>query len=778
MIYNQFYSNQNVTILKKIINDDLKSKHNLQNLNINKELNKCMKYVKDNVSSIPPNNMNNDDYLNLMNQKVYNLVIKYYQNVRNNSIDTNDTNNTNDTNEINNKSNTKKVKVESNKIQDKLFDSEIMKSYKNNENIIDYPKPSYNDNNANINNHAEKLKKERDLIYPESKEINFSLDDKDDKNNTVDLYNDLMSSYNQQVTNLENFENNQQNANETIISELNSIEENNESFSNINKLTPITSLSNIETFDNKPSSDNNIDAVYDFQNFLKENSNELSKDKSNIVKPIIENNSNNFSETTTKFKSNIVKEPNYEQSTKTDYIVIDSRYRDFNLYPNQCDFVTKFSPNDNNFIFKKYSENDINIIREKKIVIGNHSNNDVGETFDNVYSVYLDNVISPVHSYEFSTNNHNIKLNETELSLTIYKDSYLLLEIPELRSPYKGGNSIFRKTFAILRIDHGASLTAMTFSNNFTNLIVPSEVMIYEPSTLGKLDKFSIKLNNKNGRIYNFGIDKLYVNNFIKGEYSYLGICGDKEYSTKFEIKRKHSEYSKICQKYYNINNCDLITNNPLVIRDLIYFYHIVPNENELVFFEDDVSIDTFKKNVNNIKISLSYKESNKKINVNIVNMFASFKTINENINNYYFIVIISGDKYYLRVNNIDEKFIYLDKYPNLPTFNKNSVKFGLSKGNKSGSNNDNLESLFYSSGFNVISVENTVDADGDADKYIIEIDFPYNNLPSFIKENNFTDDDLFIIQDKKQISYGFTIKYKIKDYEKLNSNLNESGHN
>ena len=36
----------------------------------------------------------------------------------------------------------------------------------------------------------------------------------------------------------------------------------------------------------------------------------------------------------------------------------------------------------------------------------------------------------------------------------------------------------------------------------------------------------------------------------------------------------------------------------------------------------------------------------------------------------------------------------------------------------------------------------------------------------------------LFIIQDKKQISYGFTIEHKIKDYEKLDSYLNESGNN
>ena len=42
------------------------------------------KYVKDNVSSVPPKNMSKDEYLNLMNQKVYNLVIKFYNNPDNN----------------------------------------------------------------------------------------------------------------------------------------------------------------------------------------------------------------------------------------------------------------------------------------------------------------------------------------------------------------------------------------------------------------------------------------------------------------------------------------------------------------------------------------------------------------------------------------------------------------------------------------------------------------------------------------------------------------------
>ena len=587
MIYNQFYSNKNKTILKKIIDDDLNKIHNLNNINTISQIEKCMNYVKNNVSSIPPKNMNNNEYLNLMNKKVYNLVTSYYkENHKNEKIQKVVVE---EENKINN---------ESSKIEDKLFDSEILKNYKNNNEVIDYPKPSSIDNST-INQHTEKLKEERELIYPQVKEVNFKLDDNDDKNNTLDLYNDLLTTYNKQVNDLSTYENNQKNINENIEDKFNKLEENN----NINKLTPITSLSsnNFDNLNNIENIQNNKidfeDSIKNFQNFLSNNDEEIQKN--NLIKEnTLENNGKIFSDNNAN-KNILLQEPNYKTILKTDYIVIDSRYRNFELYPNQCDFVFNFAPSDNNFIFKTYNETDINgnnivIIREKKIVIGNNSQNDVGETFDNINTVFLDNVIVPVHSYEYSTNDNGEK-NTSELSLTIYKDSYLLLEIPELRSPYKGGNTNFKKSFAVLRINHGSSLTAITFSNNFTNLIVPNEIMLYEPSSLGKLDKFSLKLNNKNSRIYNFGIDKLFINNFQKGDLKYLGICGKKQHSTKFEVNRKHIEYIKVCKQYYNIDNCDLLNNNPLIIRDLIYFYHIVPNENELVFFEENIKLDVFK---------------------------------------------------------------------------------------------------------------------------------------------------------------------------------------
>ena len=52
---------------------------------------------------------------------------------------------------------------------------------------------------------VEEIQKERETIYPKQQEINFQ-DDKDDSNNTMDLYNDLLSNYNQQLMSMDNFE--------------------------------------------------------------------------------------------------------------------------------------------------------------------------------------------------------------------------------------------------------------------------------------------------------------------------------------------------------------------------------------------------------------------------------------------------------------------------------------------------------------------------------------------------------------------------------------------
>ena len=775
MILDDFYSKKNINVLKNILQHDLKKK-NIQNFSkLDTYLNKSMNYVKQNVSNTPPKNMNKDKYLFLLNKKVYELVMPLYKN--NSTIKSN-----------NQQINNTKVKNESKTVQNNLFDPDILKNYKTEDTVIEYPKPA-SLTNKNVDNNFDKLQEERKLLYPKVKEVNFNLDTKEDnKANTVELYNDLLNTYNSQVGSLESFENSQKNMNQVVDQYAENIEDFQYSNSEINKLTPINQLNQINS---EKKTDTN-DSIENFQNFLKMNNNEISKDNQQLneqfksqpppiqsIQPKIEQDSKIFSNVQTSNANILLKEPDYQQILKTDSIVIDSRFRNLELFPNQCEFIIKFNPNDNNFIFKTYKDaNDITLIRQKKIVIGNYSDNDIGETFDNIEKVVCKAVTVPTHSYEYVGIIDNT-ISTDDFGLTLFKDSYLLLEIPELRSPYRGGTKQIKNSYAMLRIDHGSNLQNLNLSSNFANLVVSDETMIYKPVTLGKLDKFTLKLNNKNGRIYNFGIDKLYIQNFTKGELKYLGSCGKKAYSTKFEIQRTNDEYTKYCKTYYNLEGCDVISDNPLQIRDLLYFYKTIPNEDESVFFEKNVKVNQVKFNGKYTEIKLIYNDDEKDYFVNFLDLFKSFMTITENYSDYYLVIIENGIKYNFKVLDVDETFISVENFTNFPNFlDLDILIVGLTKANKSGIFDENIDSLFSNNGFNVISIKNTNDTKNNLGKFIVEIDYPYANLPYSIKNNLFNKDDLFFIQDKKQISYVFSITYHVKDYNQLDSYLNESGNN
>ena len=202
MIEKIFFSDNNKNILNKIINDDIKNNSNKnKNQNI---INKNMKYVLSNISKTPPKNMDVKDYLFLMNKKVYDLSIKEINSSNINSksnVSPSSNINSNYNSNINssyNNSNT--VLNESKRIDNNVFDSQLLSQYQNVAPVIDYPKPGNSSTeNSLLSNKVEEIQKERETIYPKQQEINFQ-DDKDDSNNTMDLYNDLLSSYNQQLT--------------------------------------------------------------------------------------------------------------------------------------------------------------------------------------------------------------------------------------------------------------------------------------------------------------------------------------------------------------------------------------------------------------------------------------------------------------------------------------------------------------------------------------------------------------------------------------------------
>ena len=766
---NEFNSEQNKTLLQNILIDDLKDNYNIQYLD--QSIQKSMNYVKQNVNKITPSNISDQKYLYLLNKKVYDLVLTSHKKQPK-------------------KQPKNKIQSESKNIQNNLFDADILRNYNNTDSVIDYPKPS-SENRKNVSSHYDKLQEERSLIYPKVNEINFELDNKEDnKKNTMQNYNKLLSNYNEQIDNFGQFEENQKQMNQKI----DNVVEEYESSTPIHQiLTPINSNQMNERNQNNQIVQNNStqivqdNSIEQFQNFLVQNKQEIKKDTKKIQieynKNNLENNikSDSISYSSVNMPNNniMLKEPDYKQILKTDSIIVSSRNRNLELFPNQTKFIVKFSPNDNNYIFSAYrDENDVLLIREKKIVIGNYSENDIGETFDNIKYIKCKAVSVPTHSYEYVGVVDNESISD-DFGLTLFKDSYLLLEIPELRGPYRGGTKQVKNALVQLRVNHGNNLQNLTLSSNFSNLEVADEIMEYDPVTLGKLDKFTINLNNKNGRNYNFGIDKIFVKNFSKGELKYLGPCGKKSYSTKFEIQRVHDDYTKYCGLYYNLENCDTINDNPLNIRDLLYFYKIIPNEDEMVLFEKIVKIESIEEETNTIKINLEYEVNGVKNTINIQRMFADFMSSQDKITDFYIIFIENGIKFAFQILEIDEFYIYIQKYNNFPNFpDLSAVLVGITKGNKAGIYDEKINSLFDFNGYNVISVKLTKDTKNTLGKFIIEIDYPWDNLPYAFKNNLFSKDDVFFIQDKKQITYVFSMTYHVKDYNQLDSYLNESGNN
>jgi len=790
-MYEFFYSDKNINIINNIINDEITKEYNTNiNQNHRNIINKNITFVKSKVSKNTPKNMTDKDYLLLMNQKVYELSIDNIKNDIVNNIQKNNNKNISkniirDTTNIENSSR----KINNNNLNNNgnyntnnnLFDNEIIKSYETPQ-IIDYPKPGNNEK-ITLTNQYEKVQNEREAIYPKQEKIDFNIK-ADEKNNTVDLYNDLLGTYNQQLLNMENFENENKNKN-NIVNELENIDQINYELS---KLTPLNKLFNNDREVIEPDLINkNIGNIPSFNR----NDTQILKPTDEINIPVMQQNDGRIFGSTTNSMSNILlKEPKFKLLEKSYNIVVNSKYRDLAIYSNTNFFQFKFSPSSSNFLYKNYfDKNNVLIIREKNIVVGDNSSNNIGEIYDNIISIELKTIIVPTHTYEYFTTDIN-----NNKGLSIFNDNYLLLEVPEIRGPYQGGgNSIIRNSFAKLNLQNSIVQAGDLINNPllqpFTNLLIEDQYFKYSPVTHGKVDKMTLKLLNKNGRIYNFGIDKLYINNISKGT-EITNLCG-KFYSTKFELILQNQEYNDYCNIYYNICNCDKINNictcncklslNPLFNSDLLYFYSKVPNNDQFVFFENYIKIDTLTYDPLNglMSLKLYYKTketNNKKTKVNFEELFSNFDIYSSQNRIYYFVFIYNNNTYYVKIKNINKFSIDLELYPNLPDFNPdlNNIKIGIAKSNESGLSSDNKNSLFSIYGYNVIKSEKNIV--NDVNIFTIEINYSYDELPIYLKNNCFSDGDLFLIQDKNQISYTFQINTNIKDYDQLESGLNESG--
>ena len=701
MINNLFYSQKNIDVIKSIINEKVNTKNNN---NFDLIINETMNYVSSQVSSTPPKGVKEEEYLFLMNKKVYDTVLPLMKKAQIKKVQFEKIELEKKTIEIENK----KVYNENkrNDIENNIFDPLLLRNFENPA-IIEYPKPSINKiTNESIDSKIKYLENERSTLTPKIRPIDFTIKSNDDnKSNTLELFNNLL------ITNQKNID-----------------------INNDNSSTSIDLLLN-----NKPT---NLE----------------------------------FSEVSVKSNNIILNEPEFNLIEKIFYVIFDSADRDLYEYPNPTNFQVKFSPTGNNYRYESYYDNyGTLILLEKTVVYGDGSKLSVNEIFDNVYKIKCSSCIFPVTPLNININ------NSSSFQINIFREPYLFLVIPELRGPYRGGNLLTYNSFSKLMIDYSSNTSSTNTNNDIIHnrftVIKPSttdEAFIYEPVSAGKIDKMSLNLLNKNGRIFNVGVDKLYIKGFSQGTDVQISYCGGSYLSTLITIQNINDEYIKYCSLYQNNGgSCNLLNTNPIGQGDVIYFYDTTPSNDQVVFFESYINVSKIKysKKNNEIIIYLNYKKiidgDEKVIDVNIQNI------INQNVQDYYFIIVIGNKYYYLKISSVTNNSIivnYLETLPQLKNYSQ--IKIGIAKNNPAGSNNSDIGSLFNINGYTVINIFTDIE-----NYWNVEIDFPYKNLPEYFKNSN-NEGEIFIIQQKLQITYTFEITTKIKDYGKLNSKLNESGSN
>ena len=822
MINKSFSSNSNKNAIRSVINENiyLTFKTNINN-NFDNLIDDTMQYVSSQVSPTPPKGVDKEEYLFLMNKKVYDIVTPVIKKKM----------------ETSNNNNNKPVKDENqfiglsqSKIEQNIFDPYLLKQFETPP-IIEYPKPGAMKSNSETTDFQIKnIETERSVLTPKMKPIDFSVKDKESRVDTKQLYNELLVNYNTQTNSMLDFDSNQRKINNNIEKIEESLDNN-----NINSFTPIDLLKNKNetknffnitdnnnNFINKDISNNvafnrndakSLQNVFDneFDGLVETKAGNSIETFTSKIDSIEEfrpnsmsyddtNNFNNdinsynrsqtlsqeFSSFNTKNQSMLLEEPTYDIIEKKFYVIFDSSDRDLYEYPNPTSFQVKFSPAGNNFKYDSlYDQYNTLIINEKTVVYGDSSNLSVGETFDNVRNITCKCVNVPTNTIYLGSNDPQESLSGVPLN--IFKDSYIFLVIPELRGPYRGGGTLAKNSFAKLLIDFASNTnqTSTFTTSNFTTLkTADDESFMNNPVTIGKMDIMTLNLVNKNGLQYNFGIDKLFIESFSEGNMKYDGYCGKEYLTTIINIQNKNSEYARYCKLYSNIGECNILNSHPINVSDLLYFYDTIPSTEQIIFVEDYINVSKLKytKKTSKLQIYLSYSKiiegEEKEISVDLRSIIPGGSTNNTSLFKNYYIVIFNSKinkNYFLNISSFGDTYVVVDYPSTLPQYKDySSLKVGISKSNLRGNNNNYTNSLFRNYGYHVLNVGTTIET-----QWQIEIDFPYQHLPEYYKDSDFyIPASVFLIQDKLQISYTFTITTMIKDYKQLKSGLNDSGTN
>jgi len=776
-----------------------------------------MKYVEKNAGLNPPSNMNSKEYLFLLNKKVYDIVVPVIVK----DVATNQPKQqTKNIEVINNSSYDPQdilLKRERNQITNNVFDPQLIKGYDKID-VIDYPRPNIT-KDKKLDEKMKIVEQQRAALLPQKKEVEFKIDTSNfDKNNktTAQMYEDLVKDYKKQVESSEDFEENQKKMNDII----NKFEEedtkryNDNTLFNGTKLTPVNFNNNnnnnlVKSRDVRDIRDEVINSNVTFEEALNTRLQKMAPPTpyqgtpTSIIEPTPFENINKAPHLT-----DVILEKKVELAIKKSFLIFDSKDRNLELYPLPNIFQVKFSPDGSVFKYDNiYDSNGTLIIREKNIIYGDSSRVSIGQTFDNIKNIKC--VSSTVPTFpqfyggkgptlytnpqttitnvvqDMNVANYNPRYTpSTGVFKTIFSEPYLILNVPQLRGPYKG-NNIFNKTFAKLSLSYSDNNNLNPYNTAFTTLRTDEENENFDYSivSLGKLDKLDLLLENKDGVPFNFGIDKLFVESVSEGDERYNGYCGGTYKTTVLTIQQTNPSYGSYCRLYNFVGECTTLNSHPVSPGDVIYLYDTKPNSEQIAYFENNIYIKSMTYNPSNIIIDLAYLSTTLgEVNVEMTNVIPGGALSSSKLFTQYYFMIAdrSGSNtniYYLNIIGftIDGVGVIVNNPPGTPVFtNYSSLKIGIARANMAGTNSELLSSPLYYGGLNVIKVgtPSTNNYNDVGNNYWqIEIDYPFESIPdNFILSPG----EIFFIQKKMQITYNFEIHYATEDYNNMVSRLNE----
>lgn len=765
-----YYSPQNYQLIFKNLNQSYNNQLNQKQCN--HIILKCMDNIWKNNNHNIPHGVSKEKFLYNLNSQIIQLCKKHipnHHNKNNKSINHNNKNN-----KLN-----------------QMFDGIMNRNMPND--ILDLPRPQPQlKNELNNDKYLNNIIDERNNIFPQKKNVQFEdsdyIKEKDDKSiiNFDNIYEQKMNdrkkleinstptplnndtlygtpldaiydTYNLDVIDSQqnNFnqnhnqtENHIQNQTENHIQNHNQNENENENIG-----TPIDTI-----YNNSNQIIDNEHYENQFENkLLNQNINNIDNniiiqqdyDNQNIYKSLdinVNNESNSFAPSNinvdsviTPTKNNLI-EKNY-------FITINSLNRDLELYSNPSNFQVNFSPTSNTTYIQNYlSKKGLLIYKEKTIFYGNQGAI-IGRTYDNILDIKCSSAIIPQ-----TNNKYNVK-----------KQPYLLLHINELKGPYEGTNKSLSNAFAKLVIDKDRDTQFFSVFNIYDD----SEYYIYNPTSLGKLDKMTLQLKKQNQQNYIVGIDKLFINSFKEINNHSNNYCNNDYSYTQITINSNSLLYKDYCK------NCDL-NKTYLNEGDLLYFFDTSPEECDVIYFDDNVKITNLQNNGSNLLLNAIVNNNIIEDYYIIENDFDSEKILFNEIlydnKDYYIYLSYSSDNIdyinnvFLKVLSINNTSIIIEKFDDFdPNIQYHIYKFGFTFANKKGRNNDNENSLFSYYGHHIHSID-------DTNGLIITIDFPFHLLPNYLLQpNNY----VFFIQDKLQINYTFKITELIKDTSLIQSDLN-----